>query len=161
MATERKKGCGCLVVGWFLVIVGGAGYLLGKGGMMMGNIPFSDNTFVLVGFALGFGLCCIIIGSIWVKIRQLIGNMFGRNRNATSTRPSSTNTRSERGGIRLPGGIELPGGIGLPGSGNQRQQSSDNSTRTRSSRLPQQPTQGRRNGESATGIPNPWIVDDK
>ena len=137
MATEKKKGCGCLVLGWFLVIAGGAGYLLGKGGMMMGNAPFTDNTFVLVGFALGFGLCCIIIGSIWVKIRQLIGNMFGRNRSTKTAEPSSTNTRTNRGGIQLPGGIELPG------------------------RIPQQPSRTGQNGGSATGIPNPWIVDDK
>lgn len=88
---SQKKGCGCLFVGWMLIIGGTLGYFAGRSGFA----SFSENTFVGIGFALGVGLCCIIFGHIWVKVRDLIKKFFGRG-SSKKTSSGSTSAKKTR-----------------------------------------------------------------
>ena len=83
---SQKKGCGCLFVGWMLIIGGALGYFAGQSGF----VSFSENTFVGIGFAQGVGLCCIIFGHIWVKVRDLIKKFFGRGSSGKTSSSSSS-----------------------------------------------------------------------
>ena len=72
--SSQRKGCGCLLLGWVLVIGGGLAYLAAKGQFVI----FGESGFVGIGFALGVGLCFIIFGSLWVRIRELIRKLMGK-----------------------------------------------------------------------------------
>lgn len=115
MATQRtKKGCGCLFVGWALIIVAAFAWLMGSEFLA----PYGTSGYVAVGFALGVGLCCVIIGNVYVKIRNWIKKKLGRG---TTTTPSSTRTtRTTNTGTtrRLPNGLP-----GMGGSQTTRRQS--------------------------------------
>ncbi|MBO7467083.1 MAG: hypothetical protein J6T94_05335 [Bacteroidaceae bacterium] len=119
---SQRKGCGCLFLGWVLVIGGALAYFVGKEQLA----PFGASAFVAVGFALGVGLCFIIFGSLWVRIRDLIRKLFGRggsNKNNSSSSSSQTT----------------------------RQIPKQNNPWTRTST-----TRQNTSNQSATGIPNPW-----
>lgn len=125
MASQNtKKGCGCLFVGWALVIVGAAVWFMGAEVLA----PYGNSGYVAVGFALGVGLCCIIIGNVYVKIRNWIKKKLGRNTDSSSSRnsrPSNTGTTpTTHSGTtrRIPGG--LPGFPGIGNGQSSRRQSS-------------------------------------
>ena len=122
--SSQRKGCGCLLLGWVLVIGGGLAYLAAKGQFVI----FGESGFVGIGFALGVGLCFIIFGSLWVRIRELIRKLLGKGSSKSKTSSSDTTTTSRR--------------TGFPSQNNQSwtRQSSRQSN----------------SNQSATGIPNPW-----
>lgn len=124
MASQNtKKGCGCLFVGWALIIIGAVVWFMGSEFLA----PYGNSGYVAVGFALGVGLCCVIIGNVYVKIRNWIKKKLGRNADSSSsrnTRPSNTGTtRTTNTGTtrRLPSG--LPGFPGLNNGQSSRRQS--------------------------------------
>ena len=112
MATQNtKKGCGCLFVGWVLIIVAGAAWLLGSEFLA----PYGSSGYVAVGFALGVGLCCVIIGNVYVKIRNWIKKKLGRTTGTTSSRTSQPTNTGSGTARRIPSGFP-----GMPGTNNNQ-----------------------------------------
>ena len=137
MSTQRtKKGCGCLVVGWALIIVAGIAWFLG--GEVLSQ--YGNPGYVAIGFAIGVGVCCVIVGNIYVKIRNWLKSKFGRNRSTTTSTSSSAGTSNRR----------MP--EGLPGFGNSNSQQT--SQRQQQPQQQQQRPQQQQPSQQRGGFPD-------